>query len=355
MSLRKNPVHPAATAVVDVDIADPIVAANGIPDQTASPPGGQPATQASPPGGQPATQASAPTPVPPAPAKPVLSSEEITALQARLARADNDSAQARIDQAIAVAKAREEARQEAETELRASMNPELEQLRRDLAARDEALEKFQREALKRDMDNLVQFDPATLQNLDPDVAKELTTSIVRPTMERLKRVVDSELQGIRKAHQAETEKLASRMDAADEARRGRARAAVNSQILAEIPNFVELKDSTAFREFMAKVPDGSRQSYGDAITEAYREGDADFVIKQVRVFQQGRPTLDDVAEVDLTRTGNVQASAPTAKPKYRYADLGEQKTAFQQGRIDRKQYQAFMSSFTEAEKEGRVS
>ena len=160
---------------------------------------------------------------------------------------------------------------------------------------------------------------------------------------------------LRRGHEEELKSIRKQLQEQGTEAAGRARAEVNRKILDAIPDFVQLKDSSAFQEFMSQRPDGSRQTFGEAISSAYRDGDSEFVINQVRRFQKGRPDLTNVAEVDLTGASAQQAQAPTAKPKYRFTDLGDKKTAYQQGRIDRKEYQAFLAAFEEAEREGRVS
>lgn len=356
-TLKKNPVHPSARAAAEFDAESADVAAAIAPGQSSAPavpPAPAPAPAApvqSAPAPAPAPAAPAGTPAPTDPIPSVLSAQEIRALQERLDA--NTAFLAR--QTAEHAESLERARQEAVAAAQATYNPELERLRAELAANTAKLGEFEAQRRKHELDNLVTFDPAALANVDPDVARELTDTVMRPAVARLRDANEARLEELRKSTEATNQALAKRLDDIAAAEAGRQRGAVNKVILDAVPDFAALRETPAFKEFQSRRPPGGRQTYGDAMIEAYRDGDGQFIVDLIRTFRGERPQINDIAEIDITNVGSVQAQAPQAKAKYTYDQLGDVKVKYQQGRIGRAEFKAFMADFTQAEKEGRVS
>ena len=159
MTLRKNPAHPAAAALMDADFAMPAVSVSPSSAAAAAPAQTPPAPVSTPTPAQPQAPA-APASQPAA--QPVLSKDEVTELQARLAQRDDALLRLQSDNAAAIAKAREEEQAKAET----FYSPELERLKAELAANAEKLSRYEGEQRQRDLDNLTEFDVTQLDNIE---------------------------------------------------------------------------------------------------------------------------------------------------------------------------------------------
>lgn len=329
MALRKNPAHPAARAAEEHNTAAPAPAA--------APAAVDP----------PATPVDAPAP----PAAPVLTAEEILRLQQRLAVSEREAAEfkRRIPEVEAEAA-------QAASRARAELDPELERLRADLAARDEQMSKLLAEQNQRELDDLLKFDSTTLSNVDPEVARELADKVLKPFMSKVRGAYDTRLQDINQSIERYRSDNDKRFEDMTKAEQARARRDINAALLAKVPDFVELNQSEAFEIYKAQRPDGGRRTIGDELIDAYKEGDVDFIASHVARFQNSKPSIRDVADVDMT---NVQASATTAattdQTKYTYKQLADKKFEFQRGRITRQQFAAWRADFEKAEAEGRVS
>lgn len=272
-------------------------------------------------------------------------------LQQRLAASEREAAEfkRRIPEVEAEAA-------QAASRARAELDPELERLRADLAARDEQMSKLLAEQNQRELDDLLKFDSTTLSNVDPEVARELADKVLKPFMSKVRGAYDTRLQDINQSIERYRSDNDKRFEDMTKAEQARARRDINAALLAKVPDFVELNQSEAFEIYKAQRPDGGRRTIGDELIDAYKEGDVDFIASHVARFQNSKPSIRDVADVDMT---NVQASATTAattdQTKYTYKQLADKKFEFQRGRITRQQFAAWRADFEKAEAEGRVS
>ena len=348
MSLRKNPVHPSARAASTVDEGNNAPPSGGDPQEMSF--SAPPAIQQAPAQQAPAQQApaqQAPAQQAPAqqaaPAATSLTAAEIAELNRRMT-----AAEAERDQALAAAA--ERTRQVEQNGL-----AEIAELRRQLELRQSELQTYQTQATERELADMMQIDRSALSHLDAETADELTQNVLRPVLERVQKSMASRMEQVSNSvTQLQTEFQRRYQDMSDREKTER-RIRINERLLHAVPDFEALNQTAAFNEFKKRVPPGGRQSFGDAMTDAYQAGDVDYIVEQVNVFRSGRPRLSDVADIDLSREAAVQAQAPGNEPRYTYKDLDDAKIKFQRGLMDRKTFRQFMESFEAAERAKRVS
>ena len=258
------------------------------------------------------------------------------------------AAEAERDQALAAAA--ERTRQVEQNGL-----AEIAELRRQLELRQSELQTYQTQATERELADMMQIDRSALSHLDAETADELTQNVLRPVLERVQKSMASRMEQVSNSvTQLQTEFQRRYQDMSDREKTER-RIRINERLLHAVPDFEALNQTAAFNEFKKRVPPGGRQSFGDAMTDAYQAGDVDYIVEQVNVFRSGRPRLSDVADIDLSREAAVQAQAPGNEPRYTYKDLDDAKIKFQRGLMDRKTFRQFMESFEAAERAKRVS
>lgn len=346
MTLRKNPLHPAHAAANQFDID------NGLTPASATPPGGAPAgfkatTQAAP--IQPAAPAQVPAPAAPAPAAPaqtVLSAIEVAALQQRLGE------QAAALESLRADQERQQSRYQSESDT------QIASLRAELAARDTRLAELTAMEDQRALDALTRVDVSGLTTLDPEQANELSEKVLSPVIKRVREAFSAQVTELRKEAAASRKENADRLQQIDEEERAKFRRRVNAQLLEAVPDFQALNDTSSFAEYKARRIPHSTQTYGEAMAEAYRLGDVQYMVDRVKEFQRGRPDVSAVAEIDMSGTGggvNESAQVPSNQPAFTYADYEQMGFEFRRGRVTKAQWQAFETKFREAEKAGRVS
>lgn len=360
--LRKNPAHPATRSIDPADFTFAPVPKVPVPPNADDTPAGRAAAAAAAPAAQPPVQqAQAPTPpaaptAPTAPVQPaapepqrrqtVLTPEEIAELSRR-----TEAAEARLASMPDEAEIERRVR----AEISAQVDPELERLKRELDARDTELSEHRKRQRQQDLDNLVQFDPTQLGDLDPEVARAVADRVLKPTIDRVRQAMDQEVSRVSEDLQALRRAQESRFEEMDQREKRQLRIETNRRLLEAVPDFEALRNTTAFKEFDARTPPGGRRTFGEEMAEAYRVGDVDYIVKQVEIFKQGRPRLSDVADVDLTNTNTPAQPAADSEKRYTYADLQDASDKYRRGLMKREDFRRFRESFEAAEKAGRVS
>lgn len=339
--LRKNPVHPAARDAASHTPQDPNQPASTEPKEVSFSAPDAPA-----PAPAPITQTQS---APPAqPVAPSLTAAEVAEMRRQMVELEGE--RTRLQQAA------EDRERAAELRAMQQSNAQIEELRRQLDAQKNELSTFHAQQAERELEDMFKIDRSALSHLDSETADELTNTILKPVMDRVRNSMNSRFAQVNDSVAKLETEFNKRYADLSEKDKTAARVRINERLLHAIPDFEALNATAAFGEFKKRVPPGGRQSFGDAMTDAYQAGDVDYIVEQVKVFRDGRPRLTDVADVDLSRESSIQAQSPSQDTaRYTYRDLDEAKTKFQRGVMDRQTYRKFLESFQAAEKAGKVS
>jgi hypothetical protein len=138
------------------------------------------------------------------------------------------------------------------------------------------------------------------------------------------------------------------------------RRSLNREIRRAHPDFDSFKESNDFQQFKLRNPPGSRTPFGDELSDAYSDGDADHVIAVIQIFKDGRNDVTEVTDVDMSagtpqKTVGDQPANNQTLPQFSYNDLNDWRYEYQRGEITQTVYQKRLRAFEKAEDDGRVS
>lgn len=219
-----------------------------------------------------------------------------------------------------------------------------------LAERDEALTEA----------NLAKmFDVSALaesEDISQAAAQALVDKVIKPAYKALQAKSVADSQQVRQALAQSEDRFKEQLGATNAQTEKLLRRQTNREILSKHSDFLTIKDSNAFKEFLLRSPPGSRTPFGEDLAAAYADGDADFINATIDVFKAGKPNVMDIADVKPTPSTSAKDPAPQQdKSTYTYDDLTEKRYAMQRGEISKKQYSEWIAAFKKADAEGRVS
>lgn len=149
------------------------------------------------------------------------------------------------------------------------------------------------------------------ENLDDDVIVELRDTLFRPVANKIASL--EERLGKAESHYREP---------TAEERIAEVKASTSAKIYGEIPDFGTIFNSPAFQERLGKKDSRFpfKQTYGHALQEAYENGNADFIVSEVKAFMSGTtPDLSAIADVGATNGVGTGQVATNNEPSYSYS------------------------------------
>lgn len=149
------------------------------------------------------------------------------------------------------------------------------------------------------------------ENLDDDVIVELRDTLFRPVANKIAAL--EERLGKAESHYREP---------TAEERIAEVKASTSAKIYGEIPDFGTIFNSPAFQERLGKKDSRFpfKQTYGHALQEAYENGNADFIVSEVKAFMSGTtPDLSAIADVGATNGVGTGQVATSDEPGYSYS------------------------------------
>lgn len=149
------------------------------------------------------------------------------------------------------------------------------------------------------------------ENLDDDVIVELRDTLFRPVANKIAAL--EERLGKAESHYREP---------TAEERIAEVKASTSAKIYGEIPDFGTIFNSPAFQERLGKKDSRFpfKQTYGHALQEAYENGNADFIVSEVKAFMSGTtPDLSAIADVGATNGVGTGQVATNNEPSYSYS------------------------------------
>lgn len=149
------------------------------------------------------------------------------------------------------------------------------------------------------------------ENLDDDVIVELRDTLFRPVANKIAAL--EERLGKAESHYREP---------TAEERIAEVKASTSAKIYGEIPDFGTIFNSPAFQERLGKKDSRFpfKQTYGHALQEAYENGNADFIVSEVKAFMSGTtPDLSAIADVGATNGVGTGQVATNNEPGYSYS------------------------------------
>lgn len=149
------------------------------------------------------------------------------------------------------------------------------------------------------------------ENLDDDVIVELRDTLFRPVANKIASL--EERLGKAESHYREP---------TAEERIAEVKASTSAKIYGEIPDFGTIFNSPAFQERLGKKDSRFpfKQTYGHALQEAYENGNADFIVSEVKAFMSGTtPDLSAIADVGATNGVGTGQVATNNEPGYSYS------------------------------------
>lgn len=149
------------------------------------------------------------------------------------------------------------------------------------------------------------------ENLDDDVIVELRDTLFRPVANKIAAL--EERLGKAESHYREP---------TAEERIAEVKASTSAKIYGEIPDFGTIFNSPAFQERLGKKDSRFpfKQTYGHALQEAYENGNADFIVSEVKAFMSGTtPDLSAIADVGATNGVGTGQVTTNNEPGYSYS------------------------------------
>ncbi|MDR1079461.1 MAG: hypothetical protein LBQ79_00480, partial [Deltaproteobacteria bacterium] len=209
----------------------------------------------------------------------------------------------------------ERARQEA-AELRKVL--EEERLSRDVALfnskrQEEELAELRKSAeeLERQkaMSALADFRDEDFATLGAEDAKKL----VKAAAELAKRDNGGRLDAIEKRFAEQDTQWRAFMQSSHQTYAATERERLNREILTAHPDFDRLMNDREFRAVLdSPASYGSRTTVQQVMAKELQEGSADYAIEVIRKFKSGRPSLEDIAQVDSASAGKISGPVPAA-------------------------------------------
>ena len=173
------------------------------------------------------------------------------------------------------------------------------------------------------------------ENLDDDVIVELRDTLFRPVANKIASLEER------------LGKTESRFrEPTPEERIAEVKASTSAKIYGEIPDFGTIFNSPAFQERLGKKDSRFpfKQTYGHALQEAYENGNADFIVSEVKVFMSGTtPDLSAIADVGATNGVGTGQVATNNEPGYSYSqeEAEQMLRKRQRGDLSRQEYSEY--------------
>lgn len=173
------------------------------------------------------------------------------------------------------------------------------------------------------------------ENLDDDVIVELRDTLFRPVANKIASL--EERLGKAESHYREP---------TAEERIAEVKASTSAKIYGEIPDFGTIFNSPAFQERLGKKDSRFpfKQTYGHALQEAYENGNADFIVSEVKAFLSGTtPDLSAIADVGATNGVGTGQVATNNEPGYSYSqeEAEQMLRKRQRGDLSRQEYSEY--------------
>lgn len=171
--------------------------------------------------------------------------------------------------------------------------------------------------------------------IDDDMLLELRDILFRPVAHKIAAL--EERLGKAESHYREP---------TEEEAREQIKRKTNDEIYNKIPDFGTIFNSAAFQERLAKKDSRFpfKQTYGHALQEAYENGNAEFIVNEVKAFMSGTtPDLSAIADVGATNgvgTGQVSQNEGTGF-SYSPDEAEQMLRKRQRGDISRTEYSEY--------------
>ena len=228
------------------------------------------------------------------------------------------------------------------TNLTAAQQRELEQRNAEL----EELEQLRAFKRQQETAKLLAMDGIEFENLDPEMARELSQKYLAPVLQRQQ-----------EAFEAQTTKMAQRLDELAKSRqtdqerqteqqRTEVLTRTNSAIFAAHPDFQAIQQSPEFQRVLAQRVKGSRTKLSDIAASEYHAGNAQFIVDLVTQFKAGRPSLEDIASATTSGTGTIPATE-TGEPEFSSEDVQKWNAQVATGELSREDYRKNMAKYRE--------
>lgn len=221
-------------------------------------------------------------------------------------------------------------------------SPELAQLRADLATAKARNSEYEAALAAQP----IKYEG--LEHLEESVAQELHTKVVAPTVEAALKKQAAEFDKKFARYEADVATRALTETQRSQNTKQRQIADLNTAIFEAHPDFTEVSSTDWYLRAVAAVVPLTTQTFGDAIKQAYKSGNAEHVNKLVSHMKSNYAAATPVAMVlggggggpDLSPV--VQAAAAPAITR---AEMDAARTQFQQGRLGRKEYSEKVSQY----------
>lgn len=220
--------------------------------------------------------------------------------------------------------------------------PELIQLRADLAAA---------KARNSEYEAAIAAQPVKyegLEHLEESVAQEMYAKVVAPTVEAALRKQAAEFDKKFARYEADVANRALTETQRSQNTKQRQIADLNTAIFEAHPDFTELSSTDGYLRAVSAMVPLTTQTFGDAIKQAYKSGNADHVNKLVSHIKSNYLSAAPAAMVLGGGGGGPDLSPvvqPAAKPLITRAEMDVARTQFQQGRLGRKEYSEKVSQY----------
>lgn len=227
------------------------------------------------------------------------------------------------------------------------MQQEREALRREIAARDEAIRQLSQDAsdlqtLRRQQEaaNAVSnIDFSQFQTVDEEEAKKISQATIeatQPQFDYMKDELAKQRQMVQQSIQQQQQQLAQ-MQQMDSIRR----------VLAAHPDYYELQHTPEYQNFMRQRDGLSSQTYDQRAAVEFQNGNVEYVIDLLNKVKGQRPNVQQVQSVPPVQTA--AGSAVPAAPQEQLPTLHELNNLIQTRQITHDQYREMLNKLRAAQ------
>lgn len=222
---------------------------------------------------------------------------------------------------------------------------------RDLEQRQtEQTELEELRALRRtlEVDRLLNLDNVEFDSLDPAMAQELNSKLVRPLLERQQEAFEKRLGDVTASMAEERKQREQVVSRLTEREQNEVRERTNRSIYAAHPDFDMLRSTKEFQQFLGSAIRGSSLKLEKLVADEYHSGNADFVIQAINEFKKGRPSLEDIASVQVSGTGSEPANPSADEQEFTEEDVAEWNAKVVTGDMSRTEFRDKMAKYRAA-------
>lgn len=161
---------------------------------------------------------------------------------------------------------------------------------------------------------LLKQHSATLENLDPEQAAEITNKLLMPVIEM--NLTEAEEANKRmSAIQAELESLRQQQVQPEQVSKQIKQQQVDNSILTAHPDFLALRETPEFKAYSASRLGSTSITVGQMLAHEYTQGNAQFVIDTINQYKASQPSIQSIASVPMSGSGVQQPVPQAEQPK----------------------------------------